>query len=176
MNFQQQDTDCDTMPLKDYEKLVASETKHVQAKVTAAIDKAMETIANKQSELLANIKFDPRKRAAEKMTFELDFKISYPGLLKCQSFSEKNQRTFSVSRIRVVVESGLSCDSKTYRDKNYSGTYSFHSEYNNQPVYEVNFNCKKLRLKHLLHLFCKRNEKTEEGNQLYIWHHTNGNW
>ena len=87
MHFQQrQDTDCDTMPLKDYEKLVASETKHVQAKVTAAIDKAMETIANKQSELLTNIKFDPRKRAAEKMIFELDFKICYPGLLKCQHF------------------------------------------------------------------------------------------
>ena len=69
----------------------------MQAKVTAAIDKAMETIANKQSELLANIKFDPRKTAAEKMTFELDFKISYPGLLNCQHFvREKSAIIFSI--------------------------------------------------------------------------------
>ena len=92
MNFQQRhDTDCDTLPLTEYEKLVASETNHVQAKVTAAIDKAMETIANKQSELLANIKFDPRKRTGEKMILELDFKISHPGLLNCLSFSEKTR-------------------------------------------------------------------------------------
>ena len=78
-SHQRQDTNCDTMPLVEYEKFVASETKHVQAKVTAAIDKAMETIANKQSRLMENIKFDPRQRAAERMTLQLDLKISYSG-------------------------------------------------------------------------------------------------
>ena len=99
MNFQQRhDTDCDTLPLTEYEKLVASETNHVQAKVTAAIDKAMETIALEQSELMENIKCDPRKRAAERMTLQLDFKISYSGLLKCQRFvREKSNNNFSIT-------------------------------------------------------------------------------
>ena len=70
-------------------------------------------------------------------------------------------------RIHIAVESG-NPDQKTYRDKNFSGTYSFHSQVNNRPVFMVSFNVQNLRLDH--HLF-QRDEKTEIGSQLYIWQH-----
>ena len=45
------------------------------------------------------------------------------------------------SRIHISVVSGHTVNKwKTFRDKNHSGTYSFHSEFNNRPVYKVNFN------------------------------------
>ena len=84
-----------------------------------------------------------------------------------------NSETVSVSQIRVVVDSGLSGDLKTYIDKNHSGTYSFHSKCNNRPVYKVKFNCKKAETESS---YFKRDIKTEQGDQLYIWHHTNGYW
>ena len=64
----------------EYEQLVVSETKRLQTKMTAAIDKSMETIAEKQSELMAIIKFDPRKSAILVMNFELELKVISSGL------------------------------------------------------------------------------------------------
>ena len=64
------------MEIKIYEELVATEIKRLQTKMTAAIDQSMETIAKKQSEIMANIRLDPRKNSILIMNVELELKIS----------------------------------------------------------------------------------------------------
>ena len=64
------------MEIKIYEELVATQIKRLQTKMTAAIDQSMETIAKKQSEIMANIQLDPRKSSILIMNVELELKIS----------------------------------------------------------------------------------------------------
>ena len=86
MSFQQRKyTDCDIMEIKEYERLVSSETQVLQSKMTRAIDDAMNSIQAKQSELMAEIKSDPRKSAIRKKNIKLNLQISmekqiYPDL------------------------------------------------------------------------------------------------
>ena len=65
------------MGLKEYDNLVASETKTLQTKVSSAIDNALKTIEKKQTELMTNIKNDPRKSAMGSMSFGLELKIKH---------------------------------------------------------------------------------------------------
>ena len=77
MNFQQrQYTDCDIVELAEYDRLVSNETEVLQAKMTTAIDSAMETIQTKQAELMAEIKSDPRKSSIGKKNIKLVLQIS----------------------------------------------------------------------------------------------------
>merc|ERR1712136_334647 len=64
------------MEITQYDQLVSSETEALQSKMTRAIDAAMETIQRKQSELLANIKKDPRKSAIPRKNIRLVLQIS----------------------------------------------------------------------------------------------------
>ena len=73
---QRQFNQCDTMEFEDYEKLIEKEIKLLQTKVTVAIDKGINSIEKKQSELIAKIKADPRKSAIESMKLELVLKTS----------------------------------------------------------------------------------------------------
>ena len=73
---QRQFNQCDTMEFESYEKLIEKEIKLLQTKVTVAIDKGINSIEKKQSELIAKIKADPRKSAIESMTLELELKTS----------------------------------------------------------------------------------------------------
>ena len=77
MSFQQRRyTDCDTMEITEYERLVSSETEALQSKMTMAIDAAMNTIQTKQSELMMEIRSDPRKSAIPKKSIKLVLQIS----------------------------------------------------------------------------------------------------
>ena len=64
------------MELAEYERLVSSETEKLQAKMTTAINSIMETIQTKQSELMAEIKSDPRNRSIGKKNIKLVLHIS----------------------------------------------------------------------------------------------------
>ena len=78
LNFQQQRlTDCDTIEITEYDKLVASETQKLQTKVSLAIDNALKTIEKKQTELITDIKNDPRKSAVDSMSLDLKLKIKH---------------------------------------------------------------------------------------------------
>ena len=86
LNFQQrQSTDCDTMKIEEYEKLVTEETELLQTKVTSAIDSAINKIEKEQSVMIAKLKFDPRKSSISKVSWEVELKISDPGLSKSKS-------------------------------------------------------------------------------------------
>ena len=67
------------MRIIEYERLVASETKHLETKCATAINAAINTIENKRLELLAKIKSDPRQSAIQRLKFRLKIKISDPG-------------------------------------------------------------------------------------------------
>ena len=73
---QRQFNHCDTMEFEAYEQLVENQTKLLQTKVTAAIDKGINAMEKKQSELIAKIKSDPRKSAIERLTLMLEPKTS----------------------------------------------------------------------------------------------------
>ena len=64
------------MEITEYERLVSSETQVLQSKMTRAIDAAMNSIQTKQSELMAEIKSDPRKSAIRKKNIKLNLQIS----------------------------------------------------------------------------------------------------
>ena len=64
------------MEITEYERLVSSETEALQSKMTTAIDRAMNSIQAKQSELMAEIKSDPRKSAIRKKKVKLVLHIS----------------------------------------------------------------------------------------------------
>ena len=64
------------MEITEYERLVSSETQVLQSKMTRAIDSAMNSIQTKQSELMAEIKSDPRKSAIGKKKVKLVLQIS----------------------------------------------------------------------------------------------------
>ena len=64
---QRQPADCDVLTITEYEELVASKTQFLQNQVSAAIDE----IEKKQSELLAQIKLNPRNNASQKISIEL---------------------------------------------------------------------------------------------------------
>ena len=83
LNFKQRRfTDCDTMAITEYENLVASEIIKLQTKVTSVIDNALKTIEKKQTELMANIKLDPRKSPVDNMSLELELKIQHHSLIQ----------------------------------------------------------------------------------------------
>ena len=73
-----QSNNCDTMSIIEYERLVASETKHLETKcataINAAIDAAINAIENKRSELLEKIKSDPRQSAIQRINLDLDIR------------------------------------------------------------------------------------------------------
>ena len=73
---QGQSVTCETMEIKEYERLVEDKTKQLQAKITALKDTAMETIDKMQSEMIKKIKADPRKHASERINLDLELKIS----------------------------------------------------------------------------------------------------
>ena len=64
------------MEITEYERLVSSETEALQSKMTMAIDAAMNTIQTKQSELMIEIRSDPRKSAIPKKSIKLVLQIS----------------------------------------------------------------------------------------------------
>ena len=68
---QRQPADCDVLTIKEYEELVANKTQYLQNQVNTAIDEAIDEIEKKQSELLAQIKSDPRNIAPQKISIEL---------------------------------------------------------------------------------------------------------
>ena len=79
------------MEITEYERLVSSETQVLQSKMTRAIDAAMNSIQTKQSELMAEIKSDPRKNAIRKKNIKLNLQISiekekYPGPVTVDQF------------------------------------------------------------------------------------------
>ena len=79
------------MEITEYERLVSSETQVLQSKMTRAIDAAMSSIQTKQSELMAEIKSDPRKSAIRKKNIKLNLQISiekekYPGPVTVDQF------------------------------------------------------------------------------------------
>ena len=79
------------MEITEYERLVSSETQVLQSKMTRAIDAAMNSIQTKQSELMAEIKSDPRKSAIRKKNIKLNLQISiekekYPGPVTADQF------------------------------------------------------------------------------------------
>ena len=73
---QGQSITCETLEIKEYERLVEDKTKQLQTKTTAMKDKAMETIEKMQSEMIKKIKSDPRKNASERINLDLELKIS----------------------------------------------------------------------------------------------------
>ena len=73
---QGQSITCETLEIKEYERLVEDKTKLLQTKITAMKDKAMETIDKMQSEMIKKIKSDPRKDAIERINLDLELKIS----------------------------------------------------------------------------------------------------
>ena len=78
LSFQQRRyTDCDIMEITEYKRLVSSETEALQSKMTMAIDAAMNTIQTKQSELMMEIRSDPRKTAIRKRNITLRLEISH---------------------------------------------------------------------------------------------------
>ena len=155
--------DCDVLTITEYEELVASKTQFLQNQVSAAIDE----IEKKQSELLAQIKLNPRNNASQKISIELKTGMEKFGFwVSLNNFSsfvdvdhtddcllvitrtnvERSslalnllQTVSETLRIHIAVKSGHS-DKKTNRDKNLSGTYSLHSEINSRPVFKVIFN------------------------------------
>ena len=64
------------MEITEYERLVSSETEALQSKMTMAIDAAMNAIQTKQSELMMQIRSDPRKSAIPKKSIKLVLQIS----------------------------------------------------------------------------------------------------
>ena len=64
---QRKPADCDVLTIKEYAELVASKIKYLQNQVSAAIDE----IEKKQSELLTQIKLNPRNNASQKISIEL---------------------------------------------------------------------------------------------------------
>ena len=67
---------CDVMEISEYDRLVAKETKTLQVKVTAVIDEAIKTMGMKQTELLDNIKLDPRNSEMETIQMKLVLQTS----------------------------------------------------------------------------------------------------
>ena len=67
---QGQSITCETLEIKEYERLVEDKTKLLQTKITAMKDKAMETIDKMQSEMIKKIKSDPS------INLDLELKIS----------------------------------------------------------------------------------------------------
>ena len=74
-----QSTDCDTMTIAEYERLVASETEQMQTKVNASIDRAISMLEDKRSELLTKIKADPRKSEIQRINLDLQLQTSRTG-------------------------------------------------------------------------------------------------
>ena len=70
------------MGITEYDKLVASETEKLQTKINSAIDNALKTIEKKQTELMTNIKNDPRKSAVDSMSLGLKLKIKHHLLIQ----------------------------------------------------------------------------------------------
>ena len=64
------------MEITVYERLVRSETEALQSKMTMAIDEGMKMIQTKQSELMGEIKCDPRKSGMSKRNIKLVLQIS----------------------------------------------------------------------------------------------------
>ena len=64
------------MEIPEYERLVSSETKALQVKVTTAIDAAIKTVGTKQAELMNNIKTDPRNTHVKKIKIKLALEVS----------------------------------------------------------------------------------------------------
>ena len=64
------------MEISEYDRHVAKETKTLQLKVTAVIDDAIKTMGTKLTELLDNIKRDPRKSEMETIEMKLVLQIS----------------------------------------------------------------------------------------------------
>ena len=62
---------CDVMEISEYESLVTSQSKALQVKVAAVIDEAIKTMDSKQTELMNNIKRDPRKIDIEMLPIKL---------------------------------------------------------------------------------------------------------
>lgn len=56
-----QSSDCDVMEISEYERLVASQTRALQQKMTIALDELFPNIASLQTDLMDKIKLDPRK-------------------------------------------------------------------------------------------------------------------
>ena len=103
LNFQQRKlTDCDTMGLKEYDNLVASETKTLQTKVSLAIDNALKTIEKKQTELMTIIKNDPRKSSMDSMSLSLKLKIKNH-LLNQKDISNQAKSQHAVNTGKLLV-------------------------------------------------------------------------
>ena len=103
MNFQQRKlTDCDTIGLKEYDNLVASETKTLQTKVSLAIDNALKTIEKKQTELMTIIKNDPRKSSMDSMSLSLKLKIKNH-LLNQKDISNQAKSQHAVTTGKLLV-------------------------------------------------------------------------
>ena len=68
---QRQPADCDVLTITEYEELVASKTQYLQNQVSTVIDKAIDEMDKKQSELLAQIKSDPRNNVFQTISIEL---------------------------------------------------------------------------------------------------------
>ena len=100
LSFQQRRfTDCDVMEITEYERLVRTETEALQSKMTNAIDAAMSTIQTKQSELMAEIKSDPRKSGMPKRNIKLVLHISNEkesdGQTRQPKASQRGHRAFT---------------------------------------------------------------------------------
>ena len=68
---QRRPVDCDVLTITEYEELVTRKSQYLQNKVSTAIDKAIDRMDKKQSELLAQIKSDPRNSALQKISIEI---------------------------------------------------------------------------------------------------------
>ena len=124
---QRKSTTCETLEIEEYKKLVGSEVKLLQRKITAIKDKAMETIDKKHSELITKIKLDPRKSTIERFKFDLELKIS--GKCLRQNSVRKNSYKF---KFRFPLK--------------------FHRL--TFPSFSVRILCRNLCLPDLLHSFC----------------------
>ena len=91
---------CDVMEISEYERLVAKETKTLQLKVTAVIDDAIKTMGTKQTELLDNIKRDPRKSEMETIEMKLVLQTS------------KKTQNSEHQRINLVIQANKELASK----------------------------------------------------------------
>ena len=68
---QRQPIDCNVLTITEYEELVASKTQYLQNQVSTAIDEAIDEMDKKLSELLAQIKSDPRNIAPQKISIDI---------------------------------------------------------------------------------------------------------
>ena len=76
---QRRPVDCDVLTITEYEELVTRKTQYLQNQVSTAIDEAIDEMDKKQSELLAQIKSDPRNIAPQKISIELKIGMKYFG-------------------------------------------------------------------------------------------------